>query len=263
MRPVEAAARARRAGGVPVRRRATTAPTSAASRSSPTSAPSRACSAKALGQVLRTEVDLACAGRTDAGVHAWGQVVSFEAPPGHRRRPRCRRASTAMLGPEIVVRAADLVPAGFDARHSATSARVPVHDREPAGARTRSAPGTRGTCPRPLDLSVLRWPPIRSSARTTSPSFCKKGPEGKTHGPPGHRVGVARPRRRRAALRGARQRVLLRDGALDRRDDRRRRARQAPPRRHAHAPAGRRPRQRPPSPRRTGCASGTSATPTR
>ena len=36
----------------------------------------------ALTKVLRTEVQVACAGRTDAGVHAWGQVVSFDPPPG-------------------------------------------------------------------------------------------------------------------------------------------------------------------------------------
>src|SRR3954452_8826681 len=35
----------------------------------------------ALTKILRTDtVELACAGRTDAGVHAWGQVVSFPAP---------------------------------------------------------------------------------------------------------------------------------------------------------------------------------------
>src|SRR6476620_5547174 len=33
--------------------------------------------AQAVGKVLRHDVDLTCAGRTDAGVHAWGQVVSF------------------------------------------------------------------------------------------------------------------------------------------------------------------------------------------
>ena len=33
----------------------------------------------ALERYLRHAVDITCAGRTDAGVHAWGQVVSFEA----------------------------------------------------------------------------------------------------------------------------------------------------------------------------------------
>ncbi len=33
--------------------------------------------AQAIGKILRHDVDLTCAGRTDAGVHAWGQVVSF------------------------------------------------------------------------------------------------------------------------------------------------------------------------------------------
>jgi tRNA pseudouridine38-40 synthase len=74
--------------------------------------------AKALGRVLHHDVALSCAGRTDAGVHAWGQVVSFAAPPGVEP-DRVQASLNGMLGPEIVVRAADLAPAGFDARHSA------------------------------------------------------------------------------------------------------------------------------------------------
>ena len=35
--------------------------------------------AAALERVLRHPVDMTCAGRTDAGVHGWGQVVSFDA----------------------------------------------------------------------------------------------------------------------------------------------------------------------------------------
>ena len=57
----------------------------------------------ALAKVLRSEVELACAGRTDAGVHAWGQVVSFPVPaatdlarlqvePQRHARARDRRA---------------------------------------------------------------------------------------------------------------------------------------------------------------------------
>ena len=47
---------------------------------------------QAIAKVLRHDVELTCAGRTDAGVHAWGQVVSFAVGAGPRsvaaRRPR-------------------------------------------------------------------------------------------------------------------------------------------------------------------------------
>ena len=72
----------------------------------------------ALTKVLRTDIELACAGRTDAGVHAWGQVVSFAAPVD-TDLDRVRTSVTAILGPEIVVRSAGFAPLGFDARHSA------------------------------------------------------------------------------------------------------------------------------------------------
>ena len=62
---------------------------------------------------------LSVAGRTDAGVHAIGQVASFLAPK-ELRPERVRRALNARLAPEVVVRAARRAPDGFDARHSAT-----------------------------------------------------------------------------------------------------------------------------------------------
>jgi tRNA pseudouridine38-40 synthase len=74
----------------------------------------------AIEKVLRHSVELVCAGRTDAGVHARGQVVSFEAEPGLDPW-RLQTALNSMLGPEIVVRSADLVEPGFDARRSATA----------------------------------------------------------------------------------------------------------------------------------------------
>jgi len=60
------------------------------------------------------------AGRTDAGVHARGQVVSFEA---HAEPARLQRALNGRLAPEVVVLRADRAPAGFDARFSATGRR--------------------------------------------------------------------------------------------------------------------------------------------
>src|SRR5919204_5931445 len=71
--------------------------------------------AHAIGKILRHDVDLACAGRTDAGVHAWGQVVSFPSEPGLDPW-RMQTAVSSMLGPEIVIRSAELVAPEFDAR---------------------------------------------------------------------------------------------------------------------------------------------------
>jgi tRNA pseudouridine38-40 synthase len=72
-----------------------------------------------LAQLLRVEVRTTGAGRTDAGVHAAGQVVSFEAPVGTDPQWVADRLNKR-LGPEIAVRAAAIVPEEFDARHSAT-----------------------------------------------------------------------------------------------------------------------------------------------
>jgi tRNA pseudouridine38-40 synthase len=76
--------------------------------------------AEALVRVLGEVPRLAVAGRTDAGVHARGQVASFEAQAGVDPE-RLRRAVNSMLGPEVVVRDASVAPQGFHARHSATA----------------------------------------------------------------------------------------------------------------------------------------------
>ena len=64
-------------------------------------------------------VDLTCAGRTDAGVHAWGQVVSCVVDTDDG--PALQRSLNSMLGPEIVVREIVEAADDFDARHSATA----------------------------------------------------------------------------------------------------------------------------------------------
>ncbi|MBI4261704.1 MAG: tRNA pseudouridine(38-40) synthase TruA [Actinobacteria bacterium] len=75
---------------------------------------------EALGRVLRRVPPLSVAGRTDAGVHARGQVVSFPAADGDDP-DRILRAVNGMLSPEVVVRAATTMPVGFDARRSASA----------------------------------------------------------------------------------------------------------------------------------------------
>jgi tRNA pseudouridine38-40 synthase len=76
----------------------------------------------ALQQTLRHPVQLTCAGRTDAGVHAWGQVVSFDAPPGADLE-RLQRSLNKMLAPDITVREVAWAAPGFDARRWATARR--------------------------------------------------------------------------------------------------------------------------------------------
>jgi tRNA pseudouridine38-40 synthase len=76
----------------------------------------------ALGRTARMPVEpvLTCAGRTDAGVHARGQVVHVDLPPIPFDGVGLARAVNRQLAPSIVVRAAEEVSDEFDARRSAT-----------------------------------------------------------------------------------------------------------------------------------------------
>ncbi len=72
----------------------------------------------ALGRIYKRPIRVAGAGRTDAGVHALGQVVSYEAPfviPA-KRLPE---AVNSILPPQVVVWKAEEKPPGFHARFSA------------------------------------------------------------------------------------------------------------------------------------------------
>ncbi len=99
------------------------------------------------------EVKTAVAGRTDAGVHAVGQVVSFfvDAPLDTER---LRRSLNGQLGPEIAANGVAEVGDRFHARFSAVARRYryrisnrPVHD--PLAARTA------WHVPEPLDVDAM------------------------------------------------------------------------------------------------------------
>jgi tRNA pseudouridine38-40 synthase len=103
----------------------------------------------ALATVLREPVALTVAGRTDRGVHALGQVVSYEGP-----LPRLRSVN-AVLPREISVLRAEEAPPGFSARHDARS-RAYVYR---VLARETPSPFERGRSlwwPGALDEGVLR-----------------------------------------------------------------------------------------------------------
>jgi tRNA pseudouridine38-40 synthase len=73
----------------------------------------------ALEQVLREEIGLTVAGRTDTGVHALGQVASFETAA--TLPPDLARNLNGVTPRDVTVRRAEAVADGFDARRDARS----------------------------------------------------------------------------------------------------------------------------------------------
>ena len=129
----------------------------------------------ALAAILGSRVGLAVAGRTDAGVHARGQVVSFE--HGDVDLAALARALNEGLAPEISVLDARRAPDGFHARFSATAReyRYRIDD-----AAWTDAPLEPDVWRRPGRLSVPR---MRAAAahlvgEHDFASFCRRPPDG-------------------------------------------------------------------------------------
>jgi tRNA pseudouridine38-40 synthase len=72
----------------------------------------------ALQQVMQEPVKVTPAGRTDAGVHAWGQVISLDLPDRIELDVLAKQL-IALCGPSIVVREAQWTQPDFHARYSA------------------------------------------------------------------------------------------------------------------------------------------------
>jgi tRNA pseudouridine38-40 synthase len=87
---------------------------------------------RALFEVTGEAPALQAAGRTDAGVHALGQVVNFRLD-GDFAAQALPGALNHRLSPDIVVRAADEVDDSFHARYSARSRRYEYRVRQAAG----------------------------------------------------------------------------------------------------------------------------------
>lgn len=131
-----------------------------------------------LERVLGHEVTLSMAGRTDAGVHAWGQVVSFDARVDRADPEVLARAVNRATVPAIVVREAEIASDRFDARFSARARRYrysvlnrPVPDPFLAA--------TTWWVPAPLDLHALWLSADGLIGSHDFSSFCRR-PKGET-----------------------------------------------------------------------------------
>ena len=102
----------------------------------------------ALTRICGSEVALTVAGRTDAGVHALGQVASHPGPPAPAY------ALNGILPHDVRVLASDPAPDGFDARRDALSRTY----RYRLFTRSTLSPFERGRAlhwPHPLDREAL------------------------------------------------------------------------------------------------------------
>ncbi|WP_432483572.1 tRNA pseudouridine synthase A [Kineococcus esterisolvens] len=122
---------------------------------------------RALGRVLRLDPPprLTVAGRTDAGVHARGQVAHVDVPAealaaapgrsGSTPQAALLRRLAGVLPPDVRVHAVQEAPAGFDARFSALRRRYAYRVSDhPAGVpplRRHDVLGHR----RPLDVAAM------------------------------------------------------------------------------------------------------------
>lgn len=134
--------------------------------------------AEAIAKVLGHAVRLTCGGRTDSGVHAWGQVVHFDTE-GDADLAALHRSLVRMLAPAIVVRAVAAAPEGFDARRSATGRRYrytvlnrPLPDPFLAATTWHVAD--------PLDVRSMELACDPLLGEHDWASFCRRAPDGDT-----------------------------------------------------------------------------------
>jgi tRNA pseudouridine38-40 synthase len=126
----------------------------------------------ALETVLRAPVATTCAGRTDAGVHARGQVVHVDlAHPVDLDRLTARLRG--LLGEEIAVTAVGFAPAGFDARFAALWRRYSyrISDARPVDPLRRSDTVAHS---RPLDLTAMNEAAAAFLGLHDFAAFCRR-----------------------------------------------------------------------------------------
>ncbi|MBA2390279.1 MAG: tRNA pseudouridine(38-40) synthase TruA [Geodermatophilaceae bacterium] len=136
----------------------------------------------ALSTVLRIPVHLTVAGRTDAGVHASGQVAHCDVPAqvwaGHARRLLRRLAG--ILPPDVRVLAVGVAPPGFDARFAALSRRYVYRLSDaPWGVSPLQRLDTVAW-PRPVDVAAAQQAGAGLRGLHDFAAFCKHRPNATT-----------------------------------------------------------------------------------
>ena len=126
----------------------------------------------ALATVLRVpSVVVVCAGRTDAGVHARGQVVHCDV---EETPDRLGRRLNGVLPPDVRVRRVAEAPEGFDARFSALWRRYAYRLVDTSAAQDPLLRRHVLAWPRPLDLDAMNRASQALVGLHDFASFCKR-----------------------------------------------------------------------------------------
>ena len=127
----------------------------------------------ALERILQAPIELAVAGRTDAGVHARGQVVSFRTNSHRLDLGRLVGSLNKLCGPDIVVLDATPVADDFDARFSAMQRRYEYsvhHGAHPDPLRQ----DVEWHVPYVLDLEAMERAAVALTGEHDFTSFCRR-----------------------------------------------------------------------------------------
>lgn len=140
-----------------------------------------------LSMILRHEVELTVAGRTDAGVHAAGQVAHFDIPASALEQRsidsdpvKLVRRLAKLLPEDVRVHDCQQAPEGFDARFSALERhyvyRITTHPRGALPTRARDT----AVWPKPVDIEAMQQAAEQLVGLHDFAAFCKAKPHATT-----------------------------------------------------------------------------------
>lgn len=140
-----------------------------------------------LSMILRHDVELTVAGRTDAGVHSAGQVAHFDVLPEALEQrsidgdpAKLVRRLAKLLPEDVRVHACTAAPEGFDARFSALQRhyvyRITTHPRGALPTRARDT----AQWPKPVDIDAMQEAATTLVGLHDFAAFCKAKPHATT-----------------------------------------------------------------------------------
>lgn len=140
-----------------------------------------------LSMILRHEVELTVAGRTDVGVHAAGQVAHFDIPASALEQRsidgdpvKLVRRLAKLLPEDVRVHDCQQAPEGFDARFSALERhyvyRITTHPRGALPTRARDT----AVWPKAVDIEAMQQAAEQLVGLHDFAAFCKAKPHATT-----------------------------------------------------------------------------------